>query len=512
MHNQGYARLLPGRPARGARASTTRPSESHTRAGATRRSSSARTGARRCWPPDCPTRHARSRPSCSTASRSTPVNRAELQLYLAVGRAGPRGCRRGPGRGPGRARQLPAPGAGGGDRPGGAGGARRPGGGPGAKGRALADGGRAAGPATRGGTLGGRPGRVAARRPGRGRRGAGTTRRSCGRRPPATAAIRPGWCGPPRGSPRPRPGPARRCAGGVARLPPRPGRARRPPGHAGQHRAAGAGIGARGRAGPAGAGPRGRRPPADAAVVERAVAGDGAGPARDCDHRATGELAGLLAALRANDRRLSEARDGDEPTSMLERERARLEKAIQHRRRLVGVANGTGRSGPASTWTGWSTRSATRRSWSCSRSTVGCGRSSSPAAGSGRTTWAAPRTPPRRSTPRGSCCGRRRAAGRSGSPTSGPASRQRCSARPVAAFGTGPVVVSPTASLHATPWGLLPALAGVPVTVVPTASAWLRARGSRARGTAGCSLPGPGLAPGERRSRWWPRSTRRPWC
>ncbi len=30
----------------------------------------------------------------------------------------------------------------------------------------------------------------------------GTTRRSCGRRPPATAATRPGWCGPLRGSPR----------------------------------------------------------------------------------------------------------------------------------------------------------------------------------------------------------------------------------------------------------------------------------------------------------------------
>src|SRR5262249_33602773 len=44
---------------------------------------------------------------------------------------------------------------------------------------------------------------------------------------------------------------------------------------------------------------------------------------------------GLFAALRANDRRLSEARDEEEGTATLERERARLEKAIQHRRRLV---------------------------------------------------------------------------------------------------------------------------------------------------------------------------------
>ena len=66
----------------------------------------------------------------------------------------------------------------------------------------------------------------------------------------------------------------------------------------------------------------------------------------------------------------------------------------------------------------------------------------------------------------------------------------------VAAFGQGSVVVSPTAALHATPWGLLPALAGVPMTVVPTASAWLRARGSRARRTGRVLVVGPGLASG----------------
>jgi hypothetical protein len=66
----------------------------------------------------------------------------------------------------------------------------------------------------------------------------------------------------------------------------------------------------------------------------------------------------------------------------------------------------------------------------------------------------------------------------------------------VAAFGSGPVVVSPTASLHAAPWGLLPALADVPVTVVPTASAWLRARRSRAPRSGRVLVVGPGLASG----------------
>jgi CHAT domain-containing protein len=57
------------------------------------------------------------------------------------------------------------------------------------------------------------------------------------------------------------------------------------------------------------------------------------------------------------------------------------------------------------------------------------------------------------------------------------------------------VVVSPTAALHATPWGLLPALAGAPVTVVPSASTWLRAR--QQQGAPGRVLvTGPGLASG----------------
>jgi tetratricopeptide (TPR) repeat protein len=38
-----------------------------------------------------------------------------------------------------------------------------------------------------------------------------------------------------------------------------------------------------------------------------------------------------------------------------------------------------------------------------------------------------------------------------------------------------PVVIVPTAGLHAVPWGLLPSLSGLPVRVAPSAAAWLRA-------------------------------------
>jgi hypothetical protein len=58
-----------------------------------------------------------------------------------------------------------------------------------------------------------------------------------------------------------------------------------------------------------------------------------------------------------------------------------------------------------------------------------------------------------------------------------------------------PLVMVPTAGLHAVPWGLLPTLSGVPVRVSPSAAAWLRAVRSPADGggdtvlVAGPDLP-----------------------
>jgi tetratricopeptide (TPR) repeat protein len=42
-------------------------------------------------------------------------------------------------------------------------------------------------------------------------------------------------------------------------------------------------------------------------------------------------------------------------------------------------------------------------------------------------------------------------------------------------LGRRPLLIVPTARLHAVPWGLLPSLAGIPVRVAPSAAAWLRA-------------------------------------
>lgn len=208
------------------------------------------------------------------------------------------------------------------------------------------------------------------------------------------------------------------------------------------------------------------------------------------------ELAGLLAALRANDRRLAEARTDDEPTSMLERERTRLEKAILHRRRLVGGTNGArpvrsgvdvGRLvdevGDATFVELFEVDGRLRVIVVSGRRVrshdVGTAADAAQAVASARFVL--------RQAARGRPVRLADAGTQLQTALLGPA---------VAHLGSGPVVVSPTAGLHATPWGLLPALAGVPVTVVPTASAWLRARGSRARRRGRVLVAGPGLESG----------------
>jgi tetratricopeptide (TPR) repeat protein len=205
------------------------------------------------------------------------------------------------------------------------------------------------------------------------------------------------------------------------------------------------------------------------------------------------ELAGLLAALRANDRRLSEARD--ESTSMLERERARLEKAIQHRRRLVaGSADGAARAGldvdRLVDEVGDATFVELFEVDGRLRSVVVTG-GRVRAYAVGRAVDATGAVDSARFVLRQAARGRPARLADIG------ARLQKALLGPsVAAFGSGPVVVSPTASLHAAPWGLMPALADVPVTVVPTASAWLRVRRSRARRSGRVLVVGPGLASG----------------
>ncbi len=54
--------------------------------------------------------------------------------------------------------------------------------------------------------------------------------------------------------------------------------------------------------------------------------------------------------------------------------------------------------------------------------------------------------------------------------------------------GDRPVVMVPTAALHAVPWALLPSLRGRPVTVAPSATVWHRASALAATGTRGRGL------------------------
>jgi CHAT domain/Tetratricopeptide repeat len=207
------------------------------------------------------------------------------------------------------------------------------------------------------------------------------------------------------------------------------------------------------------------------------------------------ELAGMLAALRANDRRLAEARDDDAPSTLLERERSRLEKTIQHRRRLVGAT---------------AEAAATRAGLDIDRlvDAVGDGsfvelveidgqlRSVVVAGGRVRAYAVGSATDARAAVDAARFVLRQAARGRPVSLADiGLRLQQALLGPSVAALRPGPVVVSPTAALHATPWGLLPALTGAPVSVVPTASTWLRAR--EQQGTPGRVLViGPGLATG----------------
>jgi CHAT domain-containing protein len=63
----------------------------------------------------------------------------------------------------------------------------------------------------------------------------------------------------------------------------------------------------------------------------------------------------------------------------------------------------------------------------------------------------------------------------------------------VAELDDRPLVIVPTGELHAVPWALLPALRGRPVTVAPSATAWLRAAQRPERAGTVVLVVGPGL-------------------
>jgi tetratricopeptide (TPR) repeat protein len=77
----------------------------------------------------------------------------------------------------------------------------------------------------------------------------------------------------------------------------------------------------------------------------------------------------------------------------------------------------------------------------------------------------------------------------------GPRLQQALLGPAVRCLGDGPVIIVPTGKLHPIPWPLLPALKDRVISVVPSASAWMRARQAPEPGHRHVTLArGPGLA------------------
>jgi CHAT domain-containing protein len=206
------------------------------------------------------------------------------------------------------------------------------------------------------------------------------------------------------------------------------------------------------------------------------------------------ELARDLAALRATRRRLAEARaEGSTSATRLEEDRARLERAIRRRtHHLAGTGSATTRfraehlvdslDGAAFVELvdiDGTLHAVVARNGRVNHVVVGAARDAEQAVAFARFAL--------RQTARGrpsdlDDVGRRLQASLLGDA--------------VRRLGDGPVVVSPPGRLHATPWALVPALAGVPVTVAPSAALWLRARASTTPSSARVLIAGPGLESG----------------
>ncbi len=203
-----------------------------------------------------------------------------------------------------------------------------------------------------------------------------------------------------------------------------------------------------------------------------------------------------LAALRDNGRRLAEARAGGEPTDQLDQERRRLERAVraEHHRQSGAVAVAEHLDVD---------HLVTEVGDGCLVELVDVDgvvhvivvhRGRVRRAVAGTTADALALTGSAAFVLRRAARGRPFAPGDLGQRLQdtilGPAARL---------LPEGPVTVAPTSRLHGVPWALLPALAGRPFAVVPSAAQWLRARAvpvPAARPGDVVLLAGPGLGTG----------------
>lgn len=203
-----------------------------------------------------------------------------------------------------------------------------------------------------------------------------------------------------------------------------------------------------------------------------------------------------LAALRAQHRRLEEARVAGEPTERLEQRAARLERTVRHR--LLQV-RGTG--GADSTFSVAPLLDALAEEDTVLVELVDIdGHLHAVVAGRGRVrTLSVGDEKAAQKAVDFALFTLRRAArgGRSGLDLAGSRLQQALLGPAADALGESRVVVSAPSTLQGVPWGLLPALAGRPFTTAPSARVWVQARAAAAP-TDGrrVLLVGPGLGTG----------------
>ncbi|MGL5866624.1 MAG: CHAT domain-containing protein [Dermatophilaceae bacterium] len=220
-------------------------------------------------------------------------------------------------------------------------------------------------------------------------------------------------------------------------------------------------------------------------------------PARSAGAARDGETVEVLAALRASERRLAAARAAGEPLPMLQRAHADLEQRVRrtsHLRagdgsrpprldvdRLVAEVAAAGASLVELVEVGDQLSVLVVSGGTVRRFAVGGIQDAERAADLARFVL--------HQAARGRTVATGQVAGRLGAATLG---------RAVRALGQGPVVISPTSRLHAVPWAMVPELADRPVTVVPSAAAWLRCRAASASASASGTVlvVGPGLESG----------------
>ena len=205
------------------------------------------------------------------------------------------------------------------------------------------------------------------------------------------------------------------------------------------------------------------------------------------------EVAGPVAALRDNARRLRSVREVGGDAAQLEAERRTIEAALRSRLRHAsgaGAATGTGFHPDALV------AAVEDGSFVELLEVAGTLHALVVAGGRVRRHVVGPAAEAERAVEAAGFALRQAARGRTARLAEAGARLERAVLGDAARRMPGPVVVSPTSRLHGVPWGLMPALATVPHAVVPSAALWLRARGRTSPADRRVFVAGPGLTTG----------------